>query len=126
MTERVRANYLPITGEYLLDAACRVVREAYDSHPFLVGSSMLRADYRDVDVRLILDDQDFARRFPGVDPDDPHSSRFWRLTCTALSLFLGQQSGLPVDFQIQQMTAANRDFNGRRSALGMRPDVRKP
>ena len=121
-----RANFLPITREYLLDLACLTIRDAYDAHPYLVGSCVTRADYRDVDVRLILDDEEFARRFPGVNPDDPHSSRFWRLQCAALSTFLEQQSGLPIDFQIQQQTYANREWPGRRSALGVRPEVRQP
>lgn len=124
---RTRANYLPITGEYLLDEVCRTVNEAWGGFGcYLVGSCMTRADYRDVDVRLILDDEEFSRRFPGVNPDDPHRSRFWRLTCASMSLFIERHSGLPVDFQVQQQTYANREWPGRRSALGVRPEVRDP
>jgi hypothetical protein len=123
---KTRANFLPITREYLLDEACRTIVDAYESYPYLVGSCLTRPDYRDVDVRLILEDAEFARRFPGVDADDPSRSRFWRLTCTSLSLFLEEQCGMPIDFQIQQQTAANREFPGTRSALGCRHASRAP
>lgn len=42
-----------------LDLACRVVREAFDSTPYLVGSVLTGNDWRDVDVRVMLPDVEF-------------------------------------------------------------------
>ncbi|MBD3784579.1 MAG: hypothetical protein IE926_16790, partial [Micrococcales bacterium] len=47
-----------------LDLACSPIRRAFPSYgPVLVGSVNQRADYRDVDVRVILADKDFDRMF---------------------------------------------------------------
>lgn len=50
-----------------------IVADYFGEHPFHVGSSLKTKDWRDVDVRLILDDEDFERRFgtiqsPEVNP----------------------------------------------------------
>jgi hypothetical protein len=39
--------------------------------------------------------------------------------CSAISLYLSQHSGLPVDFQFQRRTEANAEYDGNRSALGI-------
>jgi len=36
----------------------------------------------------------------------------------AMSEWLEARTGLPIDFQFQQQTAANRDHTGRRNFLG--------
>ncbi|MDD9948019.1 MAG: hypothetical protein OXU48_00640 [candidate division Zixibacteria bacterium] len=64
-----------------------------------MGSAAESSEYRDVDVRLILDDDRFCEIFGkaipyGVNP-------LWSLMTTAVSEYLGKRTGLPVDFQIQ-------------------------
>ena len=88
-----------------LSWACAPIRQAFRATPYLVGSAMLRADYRDIDVRLILDDDDFRAMF-GERGDE--MARL-RLVNTALSAMIQQSSGLakPIDFQIQPMSYAN-------------------
>lgn len=95
---------------------------------YLVGSCIERQDFRDVDVRAIVEDGEFDRLFPGhKDGCLMQLNPLWSLMCSSISLYLSQHSGLPVDFQIQRQTQANAEENGRpRSALGMyiirRPD----
>ncbi len=113
-----RANYVPAPHYYKLNQACTIVNSAFDSFGcYLVGSSLERRDFRDVDVRLILSDEEYARLFRTADGGwmDP----FWSLLCTTISDWLSQQSGLPIDFQIQQQTRANAQHSGMRSALGV-------
>jgi len=108
-----RASYLPMSGFVLLDNACQLVANAFDGTvPYHVGSSTQRADWRDVDVRLILDDDEYAGRF-----SDP---QYWSLFCLGVSEYLSRVSGLPVDFQVQRMTQANAEYGGEfRNPLGM-------
>lgn len=86
---------------------------------FHVGSSLEgRRDYHDVDVRLMLTDEEYEEMGLG-DPDHPHSNFRWRALVLAFSALGRQMTGLPIDFQIQQMTKANNESVGHpRSALG--------
>lgn len=120
--EKWRANYIPAPHFYNLNQACALINRAFDGTCYLVGSSLTKRDYRDVDVRLILDDAEYDRIFRA--PDAGWLSAYWSLLCTSISLWLRQQADLPVDFQIQRMTQANENHSlkegtgTRRSALG--------
>lgn len=79
-----RKSHLTTAEFAILNDACIPVAEAFDSHPYLVGSATERADYRDVDLRLILMDEEFDRLFdeasrhaPQPDGNASSSSR-WR------------------------------------------------
>ncbi|WP_295035565.1 hypothetical protein [uncultured Microbacterium sp.] len=98
----------------MLDEACRPIAEAFDADPYLVGTAVSRQDYRDVDVRLILDDETYGRL---VEVVDTPLREFLGL---AIGEYLAARTGLPIDFQIQQLTAANRAHTGFRNPLGMR------
>lgn len=90
--------------------------------PFLVGSALKHKDFRDVDIRLIMDDDAFAEMFPlqPADPRGKNNDHYWELVCNAISEWLRQRTGLPIDFQIQQRTFANNYFKGeKRNAIGM-------
>jgi hypothetical protein len=126
-----RANYLPSIQFFQLDQACLFVSKAFDSQPYLVGSSLVKRDYRDVDVRLILEDSRYDKMF--VNHEGEYLNAYWSLLCTSISMYLSQASGLPVDFQIQRMTQANEKHHGSRNALGIfvnypgeRPSDNKP
>lgn len=109
-----RMTWLTTSQFALLNDACIGVADAFGDHPYLVGSVTEHAGFRDVDVRLILDDQDFDRWFDG-------RVMLWSLICHSLCMWLSEATGLPVDFQIQRMTEANRDFpDGVRHPLGFR------
>ncbi len=113
-----RSNWLPSPQFLHLNMACTPLAETFGPSIYLVGSALERRDFRDVDVRAILDDDDFDRRFPLAGTSPSHDVG-WSLLCAALSLYLSDRSGLPVDFQFQRMTNANAKYAGRRHALGL-------
>lgn len=106
-----RYNHLPVVAHTRLNLACMPISEAFGCRPYLVGSVTERPDYRDVDVRTILADDEFDALF-GSRPE------LWSLFCLAVSAYLAQQTGLPVDYQVQRLTEAN-ERSGVRSALAM-------
>ena len=105
-----RATYLLQSDLALLNAWSRELRKLLDEPPYLVGSALTRADYRDVDVRIILDD---------VQYDDLQAVVNVPFLNLALSLWGQKATGLPIDCQVQQMFSANQDFTGRRHPLGL-------
>ncbi len=94
------------------------VWHAFGEPPYLVGSAMRSKKWRDVDVRLILDDKTYAKMKLG-DPKDPHRNGKWVALCWAFSELGRSMTGLPIDFQIQQQSHANEKHKGRRSAIGL-------
>jgi len=109
-----------------LDAwACRVAdifaRTGDDAvMPYQVGSSVTSKEWRDVDVVVILEDDHFAEWF-GTWPGAGHShDPKWAALCAAISAWGKEETGLPVDFKVQQQTEANARHGGGRSALGLR------
>jgi hypothetical protein len=115
-----RANYLTVEQAFVLNEACRIVREAFDGISYgvyHVGSSLYRPDWRDVDVRCIVEPPKWEALFgPG---DDAPVLKFLNV---AISGYLRERTGLPVDFQFQHADRANAEFSTRaghaRSALG--------
>lgn len=91
--------------------------------PYHVGSSLAGKQWRDVDVRLILPDNEYEAMGLG-DPTMPHTNGKWVSLCLAYSALGKQMTGLPIDFQIQQQSFANETFVtfvGTRSVLGVVP-----
>ncbi len=115
MTTKRRAAHLTTVQLYNLDAACRLVSRAFGGeHPYLVGTAGVgdAGPYRDVDVRLMLNEEEFAAVCP--------SRARWELLCLAVSVYLSERTGLPVDFQVQSTKEANERFGGKpRNPLGM-------
>lgn len=101
-----RMCYLTPAELLRLDAACQPVVDSFRDVKgwiglYLVGSVMTRADYRDVDVRMVLRDKAF-RRLMG----DPLVHRLWNV---ALSQMVDSAANLrgPVDFQVQSLTESS-------------------
>ena len=102
-----------------------LVMSAFDEVPYQVGSSIAGAGkpWRDVDVRVILDDAVWEAMGLG-DPERTHSNGKWVAMCLAFSTLGKAMTGLPIDFQLQQRTQANAKYRGpddHRSALGFVP-----
>lgn len=102
------------------------VSQAFNHVPYHVGSSLTKkANYRDVDVRLILPDDEYESFFgiPFSKEPDPRKLRLtmWNFAWTTLGR---KVTGLPVDFQFQQQTLANttEECKGPRSALLLTDD----
>jgi len=116
------ASYLSPPDMHRLNWACRPVRYAFDATPYLVGSVLLRPDFRDIDVRLILADDVVDRMFghgARRDPNEPPEAVRLLLN-VALSDLIARAANLPwpIDFQIQSMTEANVPEHGPRNPLG--------
>jgi hypothetical protein len=116
VTTKPRTDLLTTTELYQLDAACVLISRAFDGGPpYLVGSALGTAPSgapRDVDVRLMLNDDEFAAVCP--------TRARWELLCVAIGTYLRERTGLPVDFQIQQRSLANERYGGKmRNPLGM-------
>lgn len=113
-------GYLPAHAHFLLDQAAVVLGWAFDSTPYLVGSCLIQRDYRDVDVRIVLDDEAYDRLFPV--PYTDRANPLWSVLCSAISLQLGHITGLPVDFQIQRRSDQDGKHEGKRcDPLGIFP-----
>jgi hypothetical protein len=123
MTEvapRRKANYIGAPACFLLEQAAQHVAAAFGGYGlYQVGSSLERADWRDVDLRYILDDEEFARLFPDAGEHWEFDPR-WLLLTTSISAWLSKQTGLPIDFQFQPQTHANERHSKPRNALGIR------
>ena len=120
--ERKRRCYLTTAELHRLDLAVAPLVKVVNSpltqatdHGFgvyLVGSTWDKADYRDVDVRMILSDEGFDALFG-------HCSALWEAFCYAWSRLLTHDTELPVDFQVQRQTEANEKYGGHpRNPLG--------
>jgi len=105
----------------LLQKFGELIRDAFGEIPYHVGSSVMNKVWRDVDVRLILDDEDYVLLGFG-NPELPEYNRCWRAVCRAWCALGRDVTGLPIDFQIQSNTFANTSFSSKeekhiRSAL---------
>jgi hypothetical protein len=85
-----------------------IVEQVFGHTPYHVGSSLKGKDWRDVDVRLILPDDEHdalfgKERLNYVDP------KFAGITL-AFAALAKEMTGLPVDFQIQRQTHANKIY----------------
>lgn len=118
---RKKAVYVGAPAIFALEMACQHIVDALGGYGcYLVGSALERPDWRDIDVRFILSDDEFASLFPhAVDRCWEQDSR-WLLMTVSISAWLSKVSGLPVDFQIQPQTHANEQHKGPRNAMGLR------
>jgi hypothetical protein len=118
-TKRKKGCYIGAPAVFALELACRSLNEAFGGHGcYLVGSSLERADWRDVDLRFILKDEEFAELFPDAGDNWEFDPR-WLLLTVSISAHLSKVSGLPIDFQFQPQTHANARHPGPRSAIGL-------
>lgn len=123
--KRTKWNYLGAPAAFKLELACQHLHRAFGGFGiYLVGSVLERPDWRDVDVRMILSDEEFAALFP--DAQGGGSWEFdarWLVMTVAISAWLKEQTGLPIDFQFQPQTHANerhgRGKGTQRNALGL-------
>lgn len=125
--DRTKGVYIGAPACFALEEAIRPVCDAFQVYTgsgtsgcYLVGSCLERLAWRDVDVRLILDDAAFAELFPDAAPGHHEHDARWLLLTVAISERLSRQTGLPIDFQFQPQTHANERHKGHRSAIGIR------
>ncbi len=94
----------------------KIVFNAFGAYPYLVGSAGNGKVWRDIDVRLILDDAEY-KRIVGAKSNRLYNSRLVAFNMAFAEL--GKRiTGLPIDFQIQEQTRANEEYpNQDRNAL---------
>lgn len=114
MSENRKISYLTTIEFARLNYACAPITEAFGRPPYIVGSSVDKNDYRDVDVRSILPDEMFDAIF------GQGRLFFWSLFCMGVTEYLTKVTGLPIDYQVQRMTEANEKFDGPRNPIGTR------
>lgn len=106
---------------FALELGCKIINDAFDGFGcYVVGSALDRPDWRDVDVRLIMSDAGFSELFPTAVGESWELDPRWLLLTVAISGWLKQMTGLPVDFQFQPQTHANKRHKGKRNAVGLR------
>ena len=111
---KARVSFLGTFELQRLDHLAVLIHTAFGAYPYLVGSANDKADYRDVDIRLMLPDATFDALFK-------ERRAFWALVCYSISAWLRADTGLPIDFQIQRTTEANKKYGGQfRNPLGGR------
>lgn len=101
----------------LLNQFASIVHDAFGQWPYLVGSALVGKQWRDVDVRLILEDDEYERVIGKLE-NPPILNHRWAAFSLAFSILGKQMTGLPIDFQIDQQTEVNARTVGKpRSAL---------
>ena len=109
-----RSCYVGVPAIFILSQECYFIKMALGDTCYLVGSSTETRDFRDVDVRVIFNDDKFDAMFSAA------FCPFWSLLCTSISVMLSQRTGLPVDFQIQKRSRVKEsDWNKMRVPLGI-------
>lgn len=112
MSER-RRSALTTVELHRLDLACSLLNDAFGpTGTYLVGTAQTGGAFRDVDIRTILDDEEFDRTFG-------HAPGLWQVFCFTVGCWLAQQTGLPIDYQVQRRTEANQRYpSGPRNPVG--------
>jgi hypothetical protein len=96
----------------LLEAFGQWIYDAFGETAYHVGSSTQSKQWRDVDVRLMLDDDEFHALFPGYEAARQRDAK-WALMCAAISELGKRLTGLPIDFQFQSVSGGNGTYGGQ-------------
>lgn len=95
-----------------------LLRDDFDEVALLVGSALNGKGPRDIDVRIVLDDDVFATRYP--DGFGKPGTR-WAAQCRAYSALGQHMTGLAIDFQVQpRFVAATHEEESRLPLLIIR------
>lgn len=98
-------DYLLHSERLLLHDWGRSVSEMFNNESvYLVGSSITKKDYRDVDVRIVLDDKQFKKL------EKMFNTEYLRI---GVSLWGQKVTGLPIDFDVQPRSFANKKYKGK-------------
>jgi hypothetical protein len=113
-------------GHLVLNAWGTLLWDAFGETPYLVGSATTSKTWRDVDVRVMLDPDQWARILP--DTPEAGGAGFvcpqWSALCMCVSIWGQQFTSLPIDFQFQPTEWANATFSGIREPLGVRLETK--
>lgn len=120
MSGKKKSCYIGSPAIFQLEQACSLINSSFGGFGcYLVGSAIERPNFRDVDVRYIMKDIDFAALFPNAEDHWEQDPR-WLLLTVSISKWLSAITELPIDFQFQQQTHANVRHSKPRHAIGLR------
>lgn len=119
-----KTSYIGAPAVFKLEAACTLINRAFGYFGcYLVGSATKCADWRDVDIRFIMQDDFFENLFPdagGIASNRWEFDPRWLIINISIAMYLREQTGLPIDFQIQPQSHANKVFGHKtRHAMGL-------
>lgn len=96
----------------------QILSDAFDGAvAYHVGSSLTGTTWRDVDIRILLDLKEYKAMGLG-NPKSGQENAKWCALCMAFSELGRKMTGLPIDFQIQEIDTANAQY----PCLGEGPD----
>lgn len=113
------AHYLTVNQYFDLDHACKILGQTFHYNTYLVGSVLTKPNFRDVDLRCMLDDEDYDKLFmsPYKDLNCDHMRQVFNIS---ISAWLKSVTGLPIDFQFQKTSEANKEYPDQpRSCVGL-------
>jgi hypothetical protein len=122
-----KPSYIGAPAVFLLELCCQQINDAFGDYGcYLVGSALERQNWRDVDVRFIMDDDEFRKLFPDTYTDSVlwEFNPRWTIINAGIAEWIKGRTGLPIDFQIQPQTWANERHDKQRSALGIRHNAK--
>ena len=106
-TPKKRAIYLGVEHMRLLDHWCASLRSTFGRTPYLCGSVLQRADWRDVDIRIQLTNKEM------------HHLPLNRLDLNMMLSEWGKRvTGLPIDCQVQSADAFHEHDGEPRNPRG--------
>lgn len=123
--EAGRTSFLGFVEHVQLEEVARHCNDALDETCWLVGSALQTRDHRDVDVRVIMDDDKFDALFG----PEKGLNAFWHFFCVAVSVYMADRTGLNIDFQVQKRgRVKDEDWQKPRVPLGRYTDheTRRP
>lgn len=96
-----------------------VLFDVFEKTAYLVGSAARGKQWRDVDVRVMLDDEIYDLTFKSrFKPEWTNPG--WSGICLAFAALGREMTGFPIDFQVQRLSDANKLFGGQiRVPLGI-------
>lgn len=104
-----RSYFVTKSQHFMLNNWGEQLAELFNGNcAYHVGSSLERRDWFDIDVRILLEPQQYRhlKETMNLDVLDAIVSQ-WGATVT----------GLPIDFQIQDRDEANNEYSGTRNAM---------
>lgn len=117
---REKLNFVGAPAFFKLELACQKLAQAFGGWGmYHCGSSRQRRDWRDVDIRYVLDDKEFQELFPDAHENAWAMDPRWLILTISISDWLSKESGLPVDFQFQPWSHVQKYHNKEREPLGM-------
>ena len=120
--DKRKGVYIGAPACFELERCCQDLHRAFSENGvggiYLVGSALERSDWRDIDIRMMLSDEEFDVLFPDAGERWEFDPR-WIILTVSISQWMSKLTGLPIDFQFQRTNHANEHYKGPRSAMGM-------